>query len=628
MKLKIGTRLIAGFLTLFVLMAAAGGVSILVIQRLQQRYADLTERLIPARAQVAMLDSQMHQISGNLQAFVLYGDPAYLQRYEAAVQAADATIAETLTLALPAEDLADLKALEQLIREYSIVTQSVAHLASTGISETGVRYLRRGIPILDQFDAQVAAFKVRVDQRASAANAEARAQANLAQVVVYATGAAGAVACLLLGFVIIRLVVRPIRQLAAVTRRVADGHLENADLPVERADEMGDLARAFDQMIRGLSEALQLIQVSSVDLLSQSSALTASAESSSEATSAILGRIAHASAEWSAQGARLEQTNDAVQQLIAAIHQVAVDAREQARAVIDASGLMMDVTRAVQQVAASGEEVAQTASGTLGLATDGRRAVGVMAQGMDRVREAADRNLESMRRLIGQSERIGEVTSLIEAIAGQTRLLALNAAIEAARSGESGRGFAVVADQVRSLAERSTQAAREITGLVREMQGSTQQAATATQQVAGEVTVGAEQAQTAGAALEEIVEAMRSVTARVQSIAAGVQTIAGNAAAAAGSMTEASAVTEANGAATEQMHRSALVISQAMGDLNRSVGETRRLTDSLVHEAESVNGAVAEVGHSAVRLTTLAAELDTLGARFRIRQPSPNVNRS
>jgi methyl-accepting chemotaxis protein len=127
-------------------------------------------------------------------------------------------------------------------------------------------------------------------------------------------------------------------------------------------------------------------------------------------------------------------------------------------------------------------------------------------------REVADRGgqvvakaVEAMARIEDSSRKISDIIGVIDEIARQTNLLALNAAVEAARAGEAGRGFAVVASEVRSLAQRSSQAAKDIKDLITNSNG--------------QVKDGVDLVNKAGASLTEIVESIKKVAEIVSDIA-------------------------------------------------------------------------------------------------------------
>ncbi|WP_262831961.1 methyl-accepting chemotaxis protein, partial [Escherichia coli] len=106
--------------------------------------------------------------------------------------------------------------------------------------------------------------------------------------------------------------------------------------------------------------------------------------------------------------------------------------------------------------------------------------------------------VQTMRDISGSSQKISDIISVIDGIAFQTNILALNAAVEAARAGEQGRGFAVVAGEVRNLAQRSAQAAREIKSLIEDS--------------VSRVDVGSKQAESAGETMTEVVSAVLRVS--------------------------------------------------------------------------------------------------------------------
>jgi methyl-accepting chemotaxis protein len=124
----------------------------------------------------------------------------------------------------------------------------------------------------------------------------------------------------------------------------------------------------------------------------------------------------------------------------------------------------------------------------------------------DRGNQAVERMVGTMNEIASSSSRIAEIITMIEGVAFQTNILALNAAVEAARAGEEGRGFAVVAAEVRSLAQRSSSAAKEIKDLI--------------ERSIATITSGSQQAQEAGRATAEVQEAVRRVAGIVEEIAA------------------------------------------------------------------------------------------------------------
>jgi methyl-accepting chemotaxis protein len=259
---------------------------------------------------------------------------------------------------------------------------------------------------------------------------------------------AGVALGLLLGWLVTRGITRPLGLAVDAARRVANGDL-SSNIQVTSRDETGDLMAALKAMNESLSRIVRDVRDG--------------CESIASASSQIAQGNADLSQRTEEQAASLEQTAASMEQLTSTVQQNASNAGEAEKLVTQASA-----------VAIRGGEV-----------------VDVVVQTMSAISES--------------SRRIADITSVIDGIAFQTNILALNAAVEAARAGEQGRGFAVVAGEVRTLAQRSAVAAKEIKALIDE----------SVHRVEG----GTRQADEAGSTMREVVDSVRQAAILVHEIA-------------------------------------------------------------------------------------------------------------
>ncbi|EGU37836.1 methyl-accepting chemotaxis protein [Vibrio ichthyoenteri ATCC 700023] len=209
------------------------------------------------------------------------------------------------------------------------------------------------------------------------------------------------------------------------------------------------------------------------------------------------------------------------------LESISQDVVSGASAQADKAGL---IATAAEELSLTIAEVAQQGSATFeeskrseSTAEGGRDVIREMVASIQQVSQQMGDMSTQMNQLGSHGEKIGSVIKVIEDIAEQTNLLALNAAIEAARAGEFGRGFAVVADEVRALAERTTNATKEVAGIIQSIQSGTQEAVTFTEDNCRLVEIGVSQSEGAVNALEEIVAGASHVQSMINSIATAAE---------------------------------------------------------------------------------------------------------
>ncbi len=270
--------------------------------------------------------------------------------------------------------------------------------------------------------------------------------------------------------------------LLEVVSAAAEGDLTRR-ISVEGNEAIDELAAGIDRMLRDLSE--------------------------------IIGQVSESAAQFN-EGSRV---------IAESSQTLATGAQTQSASVEEMSASVEELTRSIEAVKGNAENANEAATSTNSLAKTGGSAVGKSIEAMELIRTSSDQ--------------ISEIIQVISEIASQTNLLALNAAIEAARAGEHGMGFAVVADEVRKLAERSNQAAGEISSLIKE---SSQR-----------VEEGARLSEETGEALQQIVSGVESTAKMIGEIATATVEQASNAQEVSSAIQGIAEVTEQTAAGSEEM---------------------------------------------------------------------------
>ncbi|WP_420428313.1 methyl-accepting chemotaxis protein [Algiphilus sp.] len=240
----------------------------------------------------------------------------------------------------------------------------------------------------------------------------------------------------------------------------------------------------------------------------------------------LVGQINAASAQI-AQAAQKTQTS---------VQEMSRSSEEQAQQTADATNTITSVSKSLEETAERATMASRQAEESVRVAHTGAETVDRTITGMNTLREQIQDTSKRMKRLGESSQEIGNITELINDIAEQTNTLALNASIQAAMAGEAGRGFAVVADEVQRLAERATNATRQIENLVKTIQADTNEAIVSMERSTSNVVSGASTAEEAGQALSQIEQASTQLAQLIDEIATSVRSRAGEGTEVAGTM--------------------------------------------------------------------------------------------
>jgi methyl-accepting chemotaxis protein len=325
----------------------------------------------------------------------------------------------------------------------------------------------------------------------------------------------------------------------------------SARLQVDQADEQ------MQKLVAGINEINAVVDSATTEFVEVLQALAAG-DLTRQVPSAYRGRFAELKDAVNETIGRLSATVSTIQTTAA---DVGIAAREINMGADDLSKRTEEQASSLEETAATTEELAASVKAS---AQGARQAAAVAEEAMKAAQDGgaiAGEAVSAMARIEEASRKISDIIRVIDDIAFQTNLLALNAAVEAARAGDAGKGFAVVASEVRTLAQRSGEAAKDISGLISSSNA--------------EVEAGVKLVRRAGQSLETILAASQKVTGTIQEISAA----AGEQANGIEEMSQAVAhldeMTQANAALAEQSAASAGALSGRIGELNTLVASFR-----------------------------------------------------
>lgn len=484
--LKLAKKLILSFIVVALIAGIVGLVGIFNMNKLNERNTRMYTHMTVPISQASSMVNMMQRIRVNAREVILQTSAAEKQNTYGTIQQLmadlDKVSLEFEQTIISAEVRTAFNEFQAARQQYSGYVDDLVELAESNRPEEAYRFLNETMRTTakaqeDALDRMVAQ-KIADAERTSRDNDET-ARSGIA--VMVAIVAAAVLLATLLGIWIARMISRPVNEIVDAAGKLAEGNLD-VELDISTRDEVGALAAAFNHMTGNINDVMMNINASA-------------------------DQVSSGSVQVSETSMMLSQ-----------------GATEQASTV-------EELTAALEEISSQTSRNADNADAANKLATDARtRAV----QGNNQMQEM----LEAMQDINQSSSNISKIIKVIDEIAFQTNILALNAAVEAARAGQHGKGFAVVAEEVRNLAARSANAAKETTDMI---EGSVRK-------VEGGTRIAHETAE----ALNQIVEVVTEVTELVSQIARASNEQAIGVAQVAEGISQVSQVTQTNSATSEE----------------------------------------------------------------------------
>jgi methyl-accepting chemotaxis protein len=468
---SVSKKLIGAFACVLVTTLALGIFAVLQLAKMNDQSDELSHRWVPEIKALAQFQYNSTRYRSYSSSYLLPGSEEEhantLKLLKKSETAADEGLAQFTALAATDEDRQIATKLSDAWNAYKPMRDEQVSLYKSGGLDKAAAYFMG--PMRKSFKAVTettdTAYKYSVEGAAASGDKSDEIFGS-SKLFVYLAIAIALGLCVVAWFLMNRAIANPLGTMTEAMGELSRGNLDTFVPHADQQDEIGKLAEAMTAFKNQLASAERAKQEQTeiiVASIGTGLAQLAKGDLTHRIDAELSGAFAKLKTDFNAA---MELLQDTVKNVLSSTHQIAGNAGEISTAADNLSRRTEQQAAALEETAAALEEITATVKKTATNAKDASRSVAGAKTAAENGGVVVETAVKAMDAIAQSSKQITDIIGVIDEIAFQTNLLALNAGVEAARAGDAGRGFAVVASEVRALAQRSSEAAKQIKTLI------------------------------------------------------------------------------------------------------------------------------------------------------------------